>query len=408
MQTFAQLRDELVGWTERRCSRAPPPDDPGLPGRHLAVPAARVPLHADVLGVRGGGDRRYGAGAGAGSRAAPAALPPVGRQRIRPGAVGRAGRPARITDARANGLMDSGRFLLAVILMIAVMVVTNILLPRSGRLEDAPAADTVAARRPRAPRPPPSPPPAGPPETLPSRAAGAVAAPPRPPRSRRRRRPPAGDTVVVRSPLYEYRSPRAARPRRCPAPASTRAQANGRASRRARPAGSAGPLLLPAADRHARDPAGRPAVHASRRTRLDLAAGTAADARARARRTAATAHHRRLHVRPGPLHRRRAHGRQRRRRPDAHAAHHAAPDARHERGRAAGGRARPRLRRQLRARGHLQRAPGSVRAQRVENGPLYWAAVKNKYFVAAAHAPGVASRFGGLIADPLPATTPPT
>jgi YidC/Oxa1 family membrane protein insertase len=45
----------------------------------------------------------------------------------------------------------------------------------------------------------------------------------------------------------------------------------------------------------------------------------------------------------------------------------------------------------------------SVRAQRVENGPLVWAAVKNKYFVAAALAhPQSPSRFGGLIANPLP------
>jgi YidC/Oxa1 family membrane protein insertase len=45
----------------------------------------------------------------------------------------------------------------------------------------------------------------------------------------------------------------------------------------------------------------------------------------------------------------------------------------------------------------------SVRAQRVENGPLYWAAVKNKYFVAAALVhPESPSRFGGLIAEPVP------
>jgi YidC/Oxa1 family membrane protein insertase len=44
----------------------------------------------------------------------------------------------------------------------------------------------------------------------------------------------------------------------------------------------------------------------------------------------------------------------------------------------------------------------SVRAQRIENGPLYWAAIKNKYFVAAAVAhPQSPTRFGGLIADPL-------
>jgi YidC/Oxa1 family membrane protein insertase len=44
----------------------------------------------------------------------------------------------------------------------------------------------------------------------------------------------------------------------------------------------------------------------------------------------------------------------------------------------------------------------NVRAQRVENGPLHWAAVKNKYFVAAAVAhPESPTRFGGLIANPV-------
>jgi YidC/Oxa1 family membrane protein insertase len=44
----------------------------------------------------------------------------------------------------------------------------------------------------------------------------------------------------------------------------------------------------------------------------------------------------------------------------------------------------------------------SVRTQRIENGPLAWAAVKNKYFVAAAVAhPQSPSRFGGLIGDPV-------
>jgi YidC/Oxa1 family membrane protein insertase len=46
---------------------------------------------------------------------------------------------------------------------------------------------------------------------------------------------------------------------------------------------------------------------------------------------------------------------------------------------------------------------GSVRAQRIENGPLLWAAVKNKYFVTAVIVhPESQSRFGGLIANPLP------
>jgi YidC/Oxa1 family membrane protein insertase len=45
---------------------------------------------------------------------------------------------------------------------------------------------------------------------------------------------------------------------------------------------------------------------------------------------------------------------------------------------------------------------GSIRAQRVENGPLYWAAVKNKYFVAAAmKEPTSPTAFGGLVANPL-------
>jgi YidC/Oxa1 family membrane protein insertase len=45
----------------------------------------------------------------------------------------------------------------------------------------------------------------------------------------------------------------------------------------------------------------------------------------------------------------------------------------------------------------------SVDAQRIESGPLYWAAVKNKYFVAAILADAASERrFGGLVADPLP------
>ncbi|HSJ24528.1 MAG TPA: membrane protein insertase YidC [Longimicrobiales bacterium] len=44
----------------------------------------------------------------------------------------------------------------------------------------------------------------------------------------------------------------------------------------------------------------------------------------------------------------------------------------------------------------------SVRAQRVENGPLHWAAVKNKYFVAAAVThPESPTAFGGLVANPV-------
>ncbi|CAN5895235.1 membrane protein insertase YidC [soil metagenome] len=44
----------------------------------------------------------------------------------------------------------------------------------------------------------------------------------------------------------------------------------------------------------------------------------------------------------------------------------------------------------------------NVRAPRIENGPLYWAAVKNKYFVAATLAhPESQTRFGGLIANPV-------
>lgn len=45
---------------------------------------------------------------------------------------------------------------------------------------------------------------------------------------------------------------------------------------------------------------------------------------------------------------------------------------------------------------------GSVDADRIAEGPLYWVAVKNKYFVAAAvGAPDSESRFGGLVARPL-------
>jgi YidC/Oxa1 family membrane protein insertase len=44
----------------------------------------------------------------------------------------------------------------------------------------------------------------------------------------------------------------------------------------------------------------------------------------------------------------------------------------------------------------------NVKTQRVENGPLLWAAVKNKYFVAATLVhPESATRFGGLIANPV-------
>ena len=45
----------------------------------------------------------------------------------------------------------------------------------------------------------------------------------------------------------------------------------------------------------------------------------------------------------------------------------------------------------------------SVDEDRVENGPLHWAAVKNKYFVTAVLSdPTAQNRFGGLIATPLP------
>ena len=44
----------------------------------------------------------------------------------------------------------------------------------------------------------------------------------------------------------------------------------------------------------------------------------------------------------------------------------------------------------------------SIDAERIENGPLLWAAVKNKYFVAAAlQHPETQTAFGGLIATPL-------
>ena len=46
---------------------------------------------------------------------------------------------------------------------------------------------------------------------------------------------------------------------------------------------------------------------------------------------------------------------------------------------------------------------GSIKSEIVENGPLHWAAVKNKYFVAAAlQHPETQTAFGGLIATPLP------
>jgi YidC/Oxa1 family membrane protein insertase len=86
--------------------------------------------------------------------------------------------------------MDSGRFLLAVILMIAVMVVTNILLPPPPAPQPQ-AADSVAA-------------PIAAPEAPPA-AAPVEAAPPEPDVETGAQTALVADTVSVTTPLYEYR-----------------------------------------------------------------------------------------------------------------------------------------------------------------------------------------------------------
>ena len=85
--------------------------------------------------------------------------------------------------------MDSRRFILAVVLMIAVMVVTNILLPPPPVPEPLTPADTIGAE-------PASPAPAAPatPDTLISAVPPAATSAPA----------SAGDTIVVASDLYEY------------------------------------------------------------------------------------------------------------------------------------------------------------------------------------------------------------
>src|SRR5207244_7520914 len=62
--------------------------DPDLPVADLADPAARLPLRAELLGIRRRGDRapRHRARRLAGA-APPAALPPLGRRRLRSGAA---------------------------------------------------------------------------------------------------------------------------------------------------------------------------------------------------------------------------------------------------------------------------------------------------------------------------------
>src|SRR5690606_32441160 len=65
----------------------PRPDRP-VPGGDLATPAARLPFHAHVLGVRRGGDPALRRGARLLARApAPAALPPPRGPGVRPRAL---------------------------------------------------------------------------------------------------------------------------------------------------------------------------------------------------------------------------------------------------------------------------------------------------------------------------------
>src|SRR5690606_37538605 len=90
--------------------------------------------------------------------------------------------------------MDSARFLLAILLMIAVIVVTNLLFPPVPRqpagVQDTAAVATDTAAPPPRPAPGPEPPPAAAPAAPPALepAAAAVAA----------------DTIVIESPLYRY------------------------------------------------------------------------------------------------------------------------------------------------------------------------------------------------------------
>ncbi|MGH7464390.1 MAG: membrane protein insertase YidC, partial [Longimicrobiales bacterium] len=98
--------------------------------------------------------------------------------------------------------MDSRRFLLAVILMIAVMIVTNLLLPPPPPIAPDAAADSIGApaQTDRGPRPAPSGAPdtsvrpAAPPADTQLAAADTVTVPGALP----------DDTLLVRSPLYEY------------------------------------------------------------------------------------------------------------------------------------------------------------------------------------------------------------
>ena len=87
--------------------------------------------------------------------------------------------------------MESGRFILAVVLMIATVVIINVMFPPARRPAQTPASDTIPGAPAGARAQPATPPP-----TI--TAAPAIAAPAAPVASAR------ADTIVVQSPLYRY------------------------------------------------------------------------------------------------------------------------------------------------------------------------------------------------------------
>jgi YidC/Oxa1 family membrane protein insertase len=292
--------------------------------------------------------------------------------------------------------MDSGRFLLAVILMIAVMVITNLLLPPERPQIEEPAADTVAV-------PVPSPAPPALPDARPDTpapvepAAPALQAPT--PTAQR------GDTVIVRSDRFEYRVStlgaaivgarlleyQVLQPERAGEPVELAADGmEGLFSYRLRIGTTEIPLddvlfTTTAADTFA--------IAAGAPRTLELSHGTNGgiglavaysfdpDRYTVAVRMAVTGAGDQVPTLVIGLPRRLAMNEARPQEDERALAY--VVNAERE------GISSVRL--------------ASVKAQRVENGPLHWAAVKNKYFVGAVVThPESQSRFGGLIADPLP------
>src|SRR5260221_11235738 len=90
-----------------RADRVPARLVPLSPARALADPAAELPLPAELLGLcdRGAG-KPWRGGRVVARRAAPRALPPLGRQRLRPGSAGGAppGPPVRAPPPPARGV----------------------------------------------------------------------------------------------------------------------------------------------------------------------------------------------------------------------------------------------------------------------------------------------------------------